>query len=435
MAKTIVLPHRDTRRAELPNGVTVLTERVPKAKVLSLGVWAEAGSRYEELKESGMTHFIQRLAFYGTEKRTAKQITKDISSLGAEVSLETGRDYAAYLANTTPAKLTGTLDLLADISLHPTLTDSGCAAEQEKLLGDLRADDKDADTALERMFLRSLWKGHGLSRPPHGRLLDFRGEAKVETFKPKSLQSFHKRSHHPRGLTVTAAGDLDHDKLLKLVDKLFAPLEEPAKPVSTLVPATRQFLALRNRSSFPSARFRVGTETCAADNPQSEAAAVLNSIIGEGPGSRLARLIRAKKLAAQAASSSLLMFSDTGCFSVPVRTSHANISQAIKQVVHQLRDVATTPVTPAEITRAKAFRRDAIYQEVTSPPHCIASLAREERYFQRIAPLEERVDAIEEVTAAKLRSVASQWFTPYSLSLAVLGKLDGVEITSANLRW
>jgi predicted Zn-dependent peptidase len=292
-----------------------------------------------------------------------------------------------------------------------------------------------ADIALEEMFLRSLWKGHGLSRPPHGRLLHFKGEAKLETFKPKSLQSFHKRSHHPRGLTVTVAGDLDHEKLLALVDKLFAPLPEPPKTVSTLVPATHQFLALRNRSLFSSARFRVGTEMCSADNAQSEVAAVLNSVVGEGPGSRLARLVHEKQIAAQAACSSLQMFSDTGCFSVSVRTESANISRAIEQIVQQLRGVATATVNASELEQAKAFRKAALCEEAKSTSDCIASLARDERYLKRLASIEERVAAIEEVSAAKLRSVAAQWFTPYSLSLAVLGKLDGVNITSANLRW
>jgi predicted Zn-dependent peptidase len=129
------------------------------------------------------------------------------------------------------------------------------------------------------------------------------------------------------------------------------------------------------------------------------------------------------------------MFSDTGCFSVPVQTNHADIGQAIEQIVQQLRDVATTPVSPSDLKRAKDLRKAALYGEATSPPDCIVNLAREERYFKRLAPLEERVAAIEEVTVEKLRSVASQWFTPYSLSLAVLGKLAGAEITSAALRW
>jgi predicted Zn-dependent peptidase len=92
-------------------------------------------------------------------------------------------------------------------------------------------------------------------------------------------------------------------------------------------------------------------------------------------------------------------------------------------------------VAPSDIDRAKQFQKAALYGEAASPAECIASLARRERYFKRLVPIEESVAGIEDVTAAKLRSVASQWFTPYSLSLAVLGKLTGVEITSAALRW
>ena len=117
---------------------------------------------------------------------------------------------------------------------------------------------------MEGIFLRSLWKGHGLCRPPRGRLLTVRGHTRLEDFKPKRLQSYHTRSHRPAGMTIVASGALQHAEITALAEKHFGELETPKKSVSTTSPPAHKFLALRNRPQFSKVRFQLGFPTCPA---------------------------------------------------------------------------------------------------------------------------------------------------------------------------
>lgn len=426
---------RDVERAVLDNGVRVISERVKGAPAVVFSAWVDAGARYEELNESGATHLIQQLAFAGTENRNEAAIAKAIDKLGGQVEVESARDYGLYQATVEAGQLGKAAELIADLALHPVLGKSDAADEKAKLLEQLRAEEKDADLVLSQMFLRSLWKGHGLCRNPRGRLLTVKGHTRLEDIKSKRLQRFHVMSHYPRAITVVVAGDVTHAKALDLAETHFGALEEPKKTVSTTTPPTHKFLALRNRPQFTKVRFRIGFPTCSASDKLRHSAAILRAVIADGPGSRLARMLKAKELPALGIDSASEMHGDVGCLSIGMRTTRKDAVEVLEKTVEQLRGLAADPLEAEELDRAKARCRAELRSQLDSLSTRAASLARDERYFGRYVPYQEEVAELEAVSADKLQILASNWITPYSLSLAVLGDLKGVQIQPKTLRW
>ncbi|MBI1354053.1 MAG: hypothetical protein GC160_06885 [Acidobacteria bacterium] len=426
---------RDVEKNVLDNGIRVITERVEGAAGVSLSVWVNAGSRYEELTESGMTYLIQQMAFHGTEKHSAAEIAKAIDAVGGKVETETGRDYAAYFAQVEADKLSAAFDLLAELTLKPKLTSTALSAESKIVLEELRAAEKEADFVLDRMFYRSFWKGHGLCRPPKGRLLTSKGQTKLENFKPKSIQRFHQRSHHPKAISIVAAGDLEHEEFLKLAEERFGALEEPKKRVSTTTPANFKFMALRNRPQFTQIRFRIGVPACSASDPDRHAAGLLNAILGAEAGSRLANLVREEELPVTEAGAELAMFADAGCLSVHARASRKSVQAAVEKVVQELRRLVTTLVPDEELERAKATRKASMMGVVDSLRTRVEDLARTERYFGKLLSLEDEIAAMEAVKATQLRALAANWIAPHYLSLGLLGNLKGVNINPNMLQW
>jgi predicted Zn-dependent peptidase len=426
---------RDVVRTVLDNGIRVWSERVPRATSAAVGVWIDGGSRYEELKENGATHVLQRIALAGTENRSADDIAKAIDLLGGDVQYATRRDAAAWTARTADAAVPEALALLRDLSLRPKITQGALNAEQRLLIEELRADEKDADFNLDHMFLRSFWKGHGLCRPPHGRLLTVNGKVRLEDFKVKSLIRFHRETHHPRAITVAVAGDVTHARVASLAADLFGGLEEPKKTASSPSPKAYQFLALRNRPQFPGVRMQVGVPACGASDEQRHAAMLLNAVIGRGAGSRLTRMVRAKTLPAVEVSSSLVVFADTGVLSVRFRATPKHAAEALEGVVAALRQLTLAPVDEDEITRAKATCKTALLARLDSPRTRIEDLADQERYFGGPVDLQDELAQLDRVTPAQLRLLAAEWIAPHYLSLAALGNLNGVTIRPRTLRW
>ena len=406
------VPARDIERTVLDNGVRVISERVKGSPAAVVSLWVDTGARYENLNESGATHLIQRLALHGAGGRSADRIRKEIDRLGGEYEAQAERDAAVYQMRVSPEDIQGGAKLLADLALRPTLTQAALSAESEKLLEELRGLEKDADLVLERMFLRSLWKGHGLCREPRGRLLTVRGQTKLEAFKPNKLKSFHTHSHHPNALTFVVAGNVRHDAIEKLAEKLFGSLEHPKSTASTVTPKTYKFLALRNRPQFSKVRVEIGFPACAAPDKERHAAALLNAVIGAGSGSRLALLASEGDMPALAVSSQLRMFEDVGCLSIRARSDRQNAEKVIEQIVNELWRIADSRIDEDELERARAIRKATLLNEVDSLQNRVAGLARAERYHQRIVPLEDEFAALETVTPKAVQQLASLWINP-----------------------
>jgi predicted Zn-dependent peptidase len=358
-----------------------------------------------------------------------------VEALGGNVQTLAERDYCCYAARCPGADVEKALDLLTELSLYPQITKTGFAAETKKALEDLREDEDAPDFMLDRMFFRSFWKGHGLCRPPKGRLLHSKGQTKLENFKPKTIERYHTRSHHPKGLTVIAAGAIDHEKLVKMIDKRFGGLEEPKKKVSSPSPTAFRFLALRNRPQFEDIRFRLGVPACNASEPDRHPARLLNAILGGGPGSRLARKVAEGVLPAIEAFSELDMFADAGCLSVRARTERESAVQSLEIIVAEMRKLAFGEIGEAELDWAKAYCRTQLLEGVGSLETRVDDLARQERYFHHPGSLEEEIGLLENVKAERVRMLSAAWIAPHHLSLAVLGNLKGVNVRPSLLSW
>lgn len=428
-------PNRDVERTVLDNGVRVITEKVRNAASVGVGVWVDAGSRYEELKESGATHLLQRIALHGTANRSEAKIAKALDAVGGDVEYQTGRDFACWLARVEPKNLPSTLDLLGDLTLNPKVSKTAIAAEQKILLEELKADEKDPDFDLERMFLRSLWKTNGLCRPPRGRVLVVKDKARLDDFKPKSIERFHRETHHPKALTIVLAGDLEHAKAQAAATKVFGDLEMPKKTVGTITPTPFRFMAMRSKPKMDDVRMQLGVPACGASDERRHEARLLNSLIGRGADSRLARLIREGGLEVEEAYSTLDMFGDVGLLSVRLHVGRKHAAESVETVVAELRKLTGLPVEEDELDRAKAQVRAAMLGAVDSVKTRVEDLAAKERYFGRVVPTKDEIEEIESVTPEQVRMLATEWIAPHYLSLAVLGNLKGVNIKPKALHW
>lgn len=424
---------RKIDRSVLLNGVTVWTERVPRSQGAAVGLWIRGGSRYEDLKEAGATHMLQRIALWGTEKRSAVQVGNAIEKLGGDVEYHTARDHAGWLSRSKDWK--GALDLIADLTLHPAITKEAIDAESAALLEELSADEKNPDFDLDRMYLRSLWKGHGLCRAPRGRLLEIKGNLRLEDFKPKSLVRFQRESVHPTGLTVIAAGDVDHDEVVAEAEKLFGEMEEPKKTVSTTTPTPFKVFAMRRRAGLEGVRMQVGVPAFGADDERRYVASIFNALVGAGPESRLMRMLASGELPATEVRSSLDLYEDVGSFSVRLYMEREHAAAVLTEVVGMLRKSAQVPVDDDELAAAKAYVHGEFAARLENVKTRVADLLRQELYFGRVLDPVAEAELVDRTTAEQVRMLASEWVAPHTLSVAMLGDLKGVVVSPSILRW
>src|ERR1039458_2011489 len=104
----------------LANGVRIMSERVTYVDSVSVGIWAEAGSRDEDDKRLGISHFLEHMLFKGTERRSARQIADEMDGLGGHLNAFTDKEYTCYYAKVLREHLPKALDILSDMVLGST---------------------------------------------------------------------------------------------------------------------------------------------------------------------------------------------------------------------------------------------------------------------------------------------------------------------------
>src|SRR2546426_3996490 len=199
----------------LANGVRVLSERLPDLTSITVGIWVENGSRYEQPHQAGISHFLEHLFFKGTERRTAAQIAEEIDAVGGVLNAFTGKEYTCYYAKVLHEQLPLALDLLADIFTHSRFAADEIERERSVIMQEISQVEDTPDDYVHELFNLAFWPGHPLARPIAGRA------ETVGRFQRDDFLRFLDARYRPDRILVAAAGDVAHDDLLAVVTRNF----------------------------------------------------------------------------------------------------------------------------------------------------------------------------------------------------------------------
>jgi mitochondrial-processing peptidase subunit beta len=118
----------------LPNGLTVATEAHPHAQTATVGVWIDAGSRAETDATNGTAHFLEHMAFKGTQKRTQQALELEVENLGAHLNAYTSREQTVYYAKAFRQDVSQAVDIISDILQNSKLENPKIERERDVIL-------------------------------------------------------------------------------------------------------------------------------------------------------------------------------------------------------------------------------------------------------------------------------------------------------------
>ncbi|MGM0586758.1 MAG: M16 family metallopeptidase, partial [Pseudomonadota bacterium] len=263
----------------LPNGLRVVTERMPGLASASVGVWIGAGGRHERADETGVAHFLEHMAFKGTESRSAYDIAVAIENVGGYLNAYTSRDATAYFARVLGEDAPLALDLLADILVNPVFAESDIELERGVILQEIgQALDTPDDIIFD--WLQEV----SYPRQPFGRPI--LGEPEnVKAITADHLRAFTARAYAPERMVIAAAGDVDHDAFVKQAERLFGHL--PRRAPAQAEPARFEGGERRAEKPLEQAHFALALEAPGYHASDLYAGQVLATLLGGGMSSRL----------------------------------------------------------------------------------------------------------------------------------------------------
>src|SRR5215468_7448550 len=205
------------------NGLTVVTDPMPQLESAALGVWVNAGTRNETKRVMGVAHFLEHMAFKGTERRSARDIAEEIEAVGGHLNAYTSRESTAYYAKVLKEDTPLALDILSDILQNSTFEPGEIERERAVILQEIgQANDTPDDIVFDH-FQECAYPDQAMGRPVLGRPEII---CKIER---EAVIGYLRNHYGARRMVLSAAGNLDHDRIAGLAGDLLGslPAERP----------------------------------------------------------------------------------------------------------------------------------------------------------------------------------------------------------------
>jgi len=417
----------EIRRTVLPNGLRIITEVMPHVRSVSVGIWLGSGARLEAPQETGICHFIEHLLFKGTLHRSAEEIARSVDSIGGNLDAFTGKELVSFNTKVLDEHLPLAFDVLSDMVVHPLFRPEDIEKEKGVILEELKMESDNPEYLVHEMFASNFWKGHSLGRPILGT------RETIKRFNRELIESYYRRTYIPSNIVITAAGRLEHERLVELAQERFGDLPADGTVPRDEPPLTHARLALRHKKSLEQVHLCLGVPSHPLPHRDRFAGYLLNAILGGGMSSRLFQNIRERQGLAYAVFSEVSPYRDTGCLSVYAGTSAEAARKVVTSILAEFRRLKEEPISQEELSRGKDYLKGSLMLGLESTSNRMANLARQELYFARFFSLDEILRDIERVSADDVQRIARQFFDSRLITLSVLGNLDGVRIRREEL--
>lgn len=398
----------------LPNGLRVVSERIPHIESVALGVLVAAGSQEEPEEFQGITHFLEHMVFKGTEKRTARDIAEEIDGVGGELNALTGQEYTFFYARVVHEHLPLAMDLLSDLLLLPRFDAQAMEREKQVVIEEIKRLEDSPEDLVHDLFAQALWRGHPLGR----RILG--DEKAIASLSSEKMKGFMSDYLLPERMIVAGAGNLEHAQLLDLVGSYFGSLPRVTPHLGPGAPEFRPTQKLVPRPT-EQVHFCLGGGALPQTHQDRYAEAVINATLGGGVSSRLFQEIRENRGLAYQIASYTAAYCHTGMFVVTGGTSPAQFDTVIDLIKQEFQAIRKAGVTDHELARSKEQMKGGLALSLENTGYRMRRIAASEMYWNRIISFQEVVDEIEKVSHEQVLRVAAQLFDASDFNLVAIG--------------
>ncbi len=411
----------------LPNGIRVLTERMPSVRTAAMGIWVRVGSRYEPASHHGVSHFLEHLFFKGTERRSALEIAQAVDDIGGSMNAFTDREHTAFYVKVLAKHLPRAVEIYADMLLHSALAPDAIERERQVINEEIKMYEDSPDELVQDLFAQTIWNGHPLGRPVIGTV------AAVDRLRRDDFLEYISQRYRPDNVVVAVAGDVQHERVVGLITEAFGGWTGRATPMVIDPPRLQAGVSTRFKET-EQVHLCMGTRGLAQSDEARYVLSVLDNIMGGGMSSRLFQEIRERRGLVYTITSYAASYQDGGLFVIYGAMSPDVGPQVITLTLAELEKIKAARVETAELQRTKESMKGSLMLSLESTDSRMFKLGRSELYHGRQISLDELIARIDAVTADDVQAMANALFDPRQLTLAGIGPFRSDGTLEASIR-
>ena len=405
-------------RDELPNGVRILTARMPHSQSAAVFLGVGAGARCESPADRGAAHFVEHMLFTGTERRpTMTALSSEVDALGAQINASTRKESTVYYVRSTIEHVERGLDILVDMIRNSTFDPAEIEREKGVIAEEMNRTYQSPREYVDELFEDLLYGDSPLGRPVIG------VKETVAAATRDSLTSVLREWYTGSRIVVGIAGGFEGD-LRGRIEELLGDLPShngSFAPAEFDDSGRRVFLEQKDTAQ---ADLALGTHSFPLGHPDRWAVEVIRVLLGGGMSSRLYHEVVAERGLAYTVKAFALPYADAGSMWAQGGVNAEKVDEAVDVIAKQLRRLADEPVPPDELDKARNYARGRFVFEIETPRGLMSYSVRQEVVEGGTVEPEDVLAGIAAVTAEDVQRVASELFAPGALRLAIIGPFD-----------
>jgi zinc protease len=405
------------QRSVLENGMILLTSEQRALPMVSIELLIDAGSRHDVPKQEGLANLTARLLTYGTQRRTALEISDALDFIGARLSSGCGEDLANVGMTVLKKDLGTGLELLAEVLTTSTFPQGEIERQKQSILAAIRAREESPGDIAQRRLAAALYPQSPYGRPVEG------DEASVKGLEQKSLKAFYERYYRPNRTILSVVGDVSHQEIAQALNQAFRSWPK-GEPVTPPAPPSKVGSAetIRVAKDLTQANIILGHEGVGREHPDYYAIQVMNYILGGGGfSSRTLDSIRNERGLAYSVYSYFGAEKRRGTFELVMQTKNETALEAIRIANAEIRRIREELVAEQELEDAKDYLTGSFPLRFDTNRKVANFLAQVE-YFELGLDYPERYpDLIREVQREDVLRVAQKYLKPEQLITVLVG--------------
>lgn len=403
----------------LENSLRVLTVPFASIESATVALWIKTGSRFETKNISGISHFLEHMAFKGGGKyKTQEEVTYALDSLGAEYNAGTSNEWTNFYIKLRAAKLEEAFDIIADMVVHSSLDQKEIEKERGVILEEIAMHLDTPMWNIGDIFSELIFPDNPLG-------WDIAGTPEsVKSIKREDFLAYRQLHYHTDSMLLTVAGGVGANRVLELSGKYLEGIASGKEGKFERFTSNQKSPRLRLKSKeTEQAHVILGYYAHARDHEDRFAEGILSVILGKGMSSRLFREVRTKRGLAYTVSTSAERYIDCGTFATYMGVNPNKITEAIEVVLDQTYGLANNkyPISEEELQKAKEYVKGKTALALEDTTEVSEYYGQRALFLTEVDNPEEFFQKIDQVKLADVRRVAKGILDPKKVNLAIIG--------------
>ncbi|WP_440602740.1 M16 family metallopeptidase [Bacillus sp. GB_SG_008] len=385
------------------NGVRIVMENIPTVRSVAIGVWIHAGSRNENEKNNGISHFLEHMFFKGTKTRSAREIAESFDSIGGQVNAFTSKEYTCYYAKVLDEHAKYALDILADMFFNSTFVEEELKKEKNVVFEEIKMYEDTPDDIVHDMLTKATYETHPLAYPILGT------EQTLDTFTGDTLRQYIKDHYTPENVVVSVAGNID-ESFVQIVEQYFGNYEGTTNREQVHKPVFHPNKVARKKET-EQAHLCLGFNGLQMGDENIHNLIVLNNILGGSMSSRLFQEVREQRGLAYSVFSYHSSYEDTGMLTIYGGTGSQQLDTLYETIQQTLDILKDKGITEKELLNSKEQLKGNLMLSLESTNSRMSRNGKNELLLKKHRSLDEIIESVNRVTKADVDTLIRNMFT------------------------